>query len=808
MFQDSYAFLTLAWRGLRRARGLTAAAVLTLALGIAGTTTMFALVEGVLLRPLPVRDQASLIVAWKEVQSSSPGHWPFSIEDLQSIERENRLFDGVAGVGYTGAVPVGVVENGAAGYIRTSAVAGDLFAVLGVEPMLGRSLQTRDGVSGTEDVVVITHGLWQRRYGGSPTAIGRRLAIGERTFTIVGVMPPDVEFPRGVEAWMTVAAATAVRTNQAFQVAVDLVARLRPGVSEAQAASELATLVATLDADNPAEETSLRLVTRPFAEVVVGDVRGAMLMLLAAVGLVLAIASANVANLLLMRGAARRPEFAVRAALGASRGRLAREMLAESLLLSLAAGTLGLAGTWALMQVVPAMIPDGLPRVDAVRIDATVAGFCFGVAFATAALAGLWPTLAASRTDVITLLRSGGRGGDGEGTEGGRRGLVVAQVALAMMVLAAAGLLTRSLVKLQAAGEELAVDQLVLARLALAQADAADRGRHLRILSDVISGLEASPGVQSATAINATPFSGIGWDALFTAEGQGTNQAAANPVLNLESILPGYFEVFEVALVRGRYFTSADTERAPRVAIVSEDVAARVWPGEDPIGQRLKIGAAASDQPWRTVVGVVRPTRYRELRDAWATLYVPAEQFLVAAQTIVLRTGLPAGAAAALIREHVRETDPDAIVMSVAPFADLLERPLARPRFYALLVIAFGAASLVLSVVGLSAVVGASVRQRDREMGVRVALGASAADIRALVLREGFRLAAAGAGIGLIAAAAGSRLLHGLLFDVQPLDPASLAVAALLLGAAAALATYLPARRAARVDPATMLRAD
>lgn len=798
----------LAWRGLRRVRGLTAAAVLTLAVGIAGTTTMFALVEGVLLRPLPVRDQGSLMVAWKEVRSSSPGHWPFSIDDLETIGRESRLLERVAGVSYTGAVPVGVIEDGAAGYIRTAAVSGDLFAVLGVAPVLGRSLRDRDGVTGAENVLVIAHGLWQRRYGGSPRALGRRILIGERTFTVVGVMPPDVEFPRGVEAWMTVAAAHAVRTNEAFQVAVDLVARRRPGVTEAQAAGELQTLVATLDASKEADAIDLQLVTRAYEDVVIGDVRGAMLVLFVAVGLVLAIASANVANLLLMRGAARRPELAVRAALGASGGRLAREVLAESLLLSLAAGVVGLIAAWWLVQVVPASIPDGLPRVDAVRIDSGVVAFCVGVAFFTAALAGLWPALSSSRTDVVTMLRSGGRGAAGDGAHVGRRTLVVAQVALAITVVAAAGLLMRSLLKLQALGGELAVHQLVLARLALPQADAAERGRHLRFLTDVVDRLEASPGVRAATAINAMPFAGIGWDALFTAEGQSPDEATGNPLLNLESILPGYFDTFEVALMRGRYFTVADNERAPEVAIVSEDVAARLWPGEDPIGKRLKIGGAASEQPWRTIVGIVRPTRYRDLRDAWATLYLPAEQFLVAAQTLALRTDLPPAAAAALAREQVRAADPDVQVMSVVPFVDLLERPLARPRFYALLIGLFGAASLVLSAIGLYAVMGASVRQRGREMGVRVALGATAADLRRLVLGEGLRLTAVGAVIGLLAAAAGTRLLRGLLFEVQPLDPLALAGAALLLTAAAALAMYLPARRAARIDPGTMLRAD
>jgi putative ABC transport system permease protein len=818
IFEPWWQDLRLAWVGLRRARGFTGAAVLTLAVGIAGTTAMFALIQGVLLRPLPVREQDRLLVAWRQLRSTgSTGstHWPFRAHDIDVISQESRVLESVAGVSYYGAWPLVAAEKGFTSDISGAAVAGDFFRVLGVDPILGRALRRADGVVGAENVLVITHGLWQRRYGGSRDVIGRRVLANERPFTIVGVMPPGVECPHGVEAWMTVAAAASTLTNPGLQEGVrrdvDLIARLRPGATIEQARSELSGLTSRLEADaTPDTPRGVAPLVRSYEDVVVGDVRPALLVLFGAVGLVLLIASANVANLLLLRGEARRPELAVRAALGAGRGRLARPLLAESLLLAVAAGVVGLAVTWWTLRGLVALVPYGLPRVDSVRIDAGVLLFTVAVAFVTAALAGLAPALSLARADLVTHLRSGGRGAAGRVARRGRRALVVAQVALAVTVVAAAGLLTHSLLRLQAVEMGLTADRLVFVWLALPPAKYADRARHLQLLNDVVAQLEAAPGIAGATPVNTPPFAGAGgWDAPgFTAEGQSAQRAAANPSLNLESIHPNYFETFEVRLVRGRGFTEADRQGAPPVAVVSEDVAARTWPAQDPIGKRIKLGQLDSAEAWRTVVGVARPTRYRELAAPRPTLYLPAEQFIVAAHMLVLRTASPLSLVARLARERVRAVDPDVEVTSVAPFTQLLRGPLARPRFNAILIGVFGMVALLLATIGLYAVMAASVRQRYPEMGVRVALGATASDVRGLVLGEGLRLAGLGATIGLAAAMALTRLLRGLLFGVHPLDPASLLAAVLLLVGVSALASYLPARRATRVDPVAMLRAD
>ena len=808
--------LRLAWVGLRRARAFTAAAVLTLAVGIGGTTAMFALIQGVLLRPLPVPRQGRLVLAWKALPAAGSAHWPFRATEIDVISKESRVLESVAGVSYYDhPSPFAAVENGSASSISGAAVAGDFFRVLGVEPILGRALNRDDDVIGTEGVLVITHGLWQRRYGGSRDVIGRRLIVSEHPFAIVGVMPPQVECPHGVEAWMTVAASASTVTNPAFREGVlrdvDLIARLRPGATIEQAKSELSGLTSRLEAGAPPDAVrGWTPVVRSYEDVVVGDVRPALLLLFGAVGLVLLIASANAANLLLLRGEGRRPELAVRAALGAGPGRLARQLLAESLLLALAAGLAGLAVTWWTLRALVGLVPDGLPRVESVRIDAGVLLFTVAVAFLTAALAGLTPALSLARADLVGHLRSGGRGATGRAARPGRRGLVVAQVALAVTVVAAAGLLTRSLLRLQAVDMGLAADRLVFVRLALPQAKYADGARRLQFLKDVVARLEATPGIAGATPVNTPPFAGTGgWDAPeFTAEGQSAERAATNPSLNLESVLPNYFDTFDVKLVRGRGFTHADRRDAPDVAVVSEDVAAHTWPGDDPIGKRIKLGRLDAGEPWRTVVGMARPTRYRELVRPRPTLYLPAEQFVAEADMLVLRTASPLALVAGLVREDVLGVDPDVQVRHVAPFTALLQGPLARPRFNAFLIGVFGIAALLLAAIGLYAVIAASVRQRYTEIGVRVALGATASDVRGLVLGEGLQLAGIGAAIGLAGAVVANRLLRGLLFGVRPLDPVSLLAAALLLVGVSALASYMPARRAARVDPVSMLRAE
>jgi putative ABC transport system permease protein len=798
-----------AFRSLWRAKGFAAAAVSTLAIGIAGTTVMFALVHGVLLRPLPVHDQDRLIVAWKEMRTSGSARYPFGNTEIEAIVEASQLLEHAAGVTRNGVARVVVTDAGVPSYANVGLVTGGFFDVLGVRPLLGRSITPADERAGAENVIVISAGFWQRRYGGSREIVGRSLLVGERPFTIVGVMPPDLDYPSGVEIWRTT---HSVPTDGPFGDAarreVNLIARLRPGVTVEQATSEIVSSSQRLDARSPPSTVrDLTPVVRPFAEVLVGDVRLAMLALSAAVGLVLLIATANLGNLLLMRGEGRRGELALRTALGAGRARIISQVFAESVAVAVLAGVAGVTMAWWGLRGLIASVPDGLPRVESIRIDGTVVAFSIGIVLVAALVAGLIPALASLRADLMSSLRSGGHGTTGTSATLGRRSLVVAQVALAVIVVAVAGLLIRSVLKLQAIELGLAADRLVLLDLHLPPDKYSARHRHAQFLDELIARLEGVPGIAGATPVNIAPFSDRGWDVpRVTAEGQDAGEAAANPSLNLESIFPNYFDTLEVAILRGRAFTAVDREDTLLVAIVSDDVAAQLWPDQDPIGKRVKMGPPTAAGEWRTVVGVAAPTRYRTVTTPRPTLYLPATQLQMTATMLVVRSAAPLELLTTVARDGVRSVDPDVQLLEAAPFAGLLHRPLARPRFNAVVLSIFGVAALLLSVIGLYAVMAAHVDQRTREIALRLALGSTAAGVSRLVLYEAVRLAGAGAAVGVAAAAAITRLLRGMLFEVNPLDPSTMAGAALLLVAASAIASYAPVRRATRVDAASILR--
>jgi predicted permease len=793
-------------RALWQAKAFTAAASLTLALGITGTTVMFAVVDGVLLRPLPVRDQGRLILAWKELRSSRFAHYPFGGPDVEAVVGASQLIESGAGVTSNGAVAWVAVEDGSASYVHGALVTGAFFDVLGIHPLLGRALRPADDVAGADNVVVISHGLWTRRYGASREAIGRRMTLGGTAFTVVGVMPPGLDYPNGVEAWRTV---RSVPSGGAFGDAahyeIDLLARLRPGVTIDQAAAELESILKRLDASAPADRPrDLAAVVRTFEGVIVGDLRPAMLALFGAVALVLLIAAANVANLLLLRSEARSREFALRAALGAGRGRILGLMFAECLAMAGVAGAAALIlSSWSLEGILR-LIPDALPRGEDIRVDIRVLSFAMGVALLTAMAACIVPALASVRHDLMAQLRDRHRV---RSSVLGRRVLAATQVGLAVMIVAGAGLLIRSLLKLQAVDLGLEADRLMFVDLNPSP-KFKDPAHHSQFLDEIVVRLESTPEVVAATPVNVLPFSGLGgWDVpRFAAAEQTAAEAMVNPSLNLESIHPNYFDALQIRIRRGRPFTPADRDGAVNVAIVSEDVAARTWPGDDPIGKRLKMGRPDSESPWLTVVGVAEATRYRELMTPRATLYVPAKQFLNTARMLVVRSAVSPAQMASLVREQVRAIDPGVQLIRVAPFARLLDAPLARPRFNVWLVALFATGAILLASVGLYAVIAAFVRQRDREIGIRMALGATAAHVRNLVLGEAARLAGLGATAGLAGALATTRLVRGMLYEMDPLDAPTLAGAALLLILASLVAAYVPMRRARRVDAAVMLR--
>jgi predicted permease len=807
--EDLRCDVRLAWRGLVRAKAFSVATILTLALGIAGTTVMFTLVRGVLLRPLPVRDQERLIVAWKELRSSGFTHHPFGDLEIEAVGRESRFIEAVAGGDANGAGRAVVTENGASSYVNVAIVTGRFFEVLGVDALLGRPLGPADDVEGAEDVVAISHALWTRRYGRARDIIGRRISIDQKRFTIVGVMPSDVDHSGGAEVWRTTRSfSTTGPFGDAARREIDLIARLRPGVTLEQVTSELAALTRRFDERAlPGRIRDLVPVVRSYEQAAVGNVRAPLVALLAAVALVLLIATANVANLFLMRGEARRSELAVREAVGAGRGRIVRELLVESLTLSLLAAVAGLTFTWWTLQALLALVPDGLPRLESIRVDVVVVAFTAAIACATCCLAAVAPALWLRDVDLVSQLRGGGRGATSPAARRGRRGLVVAQVALAVLVVAAAGLLIRSLLRLQSADTGFAA-HLVFVELSLPAGTYDGRAQHAQFLEQTIASLEAAPAIAAATPVNVMPFSGDGgWDVpTFTAEGQGADRAASNPALNLESVFPNYFETFGISLMQGRAFTAADRQGTAAVAILSQDVAMQLWPGGDPVGRRIKMGGPDSGESWVTVVGVAASTRYRELARPRPTLYLPAAQFQVTAQMFVVRTTAPLELLSRIAREQIRRADPNVQVVQVSPYTRVLDRPLARPRFNAFLLGAFSTAALLLSAIGHYAVMSAFVRQRDREIAVRLALGATSAHVRGLVLGETARLAGLGALSGLAIAVVATRAIRRAFHDVVSLDPLMLLAAAAVLIAASMLVSLVPMRRAVRVDAVAVLR--
>ena len=801
--------LRYACRMLWHAKAFTGAAVLTLALGIAGTTVMFALIQGVLLRPLPVDDQDRLIISWKEARAAGSARYPFGNTEIEAVAEASHLLASAAGVTRNGVGRTVVTANGQSSYANVALVTGGFFDVLGVEPLLGRTLSVADEQDGAESVIVISSGLWRRQYGGARDVIGRRVTLGESPFTIVGVMPPDIDYPPGVEMWRTTSSVPATGPfGDAARREVNLIGRLRPGVSVEQATSEISSLHQRLDeVAAPDAMRGLVPVVRPFADVVVGDISATMLALFGAVGLVLLIACANVANLLLLRGEVRRGELALRSALGAGQSRILQQVFAEGIVLSLLAGLVGFVIAWSSLQSLVTLVPDGLPRVESIRIDQSVVLFALAVVFVTALLASVAPALLALRQDLVSPLRSGAPSIAGGSSARGRRTLVVAQVALAVTVLAAAGVLIRSVLNLQTVELGLPADRLVLLDLHLPSARYAERQQRGQFLEEAISQLEAVPAIAAATPVNVAPFTGQGWDVpQFTAEGQGHDQTVANPSLNLESIHPNYFDTFQVPILRGRAFAAADTAGAPEVAIVSADVAAQVWPQSDPIGKRLKLGRLDSRFGWYTIVGVAGQTRYRTVLSPRPTLYLPAAQFQMTATMLVVRSTARLELLTSLASERFGAIDPEVRLMRVMPFADLLARPLARPRFNAFLLGVFGFAALLLSTMGLYAVLAASVRQRAREIAIRMALGATATTVRRMVAAEASRLAAMGVLIGIGSTLVATRFLQGMLFEVEPFDALSIISAGGLLIGAAALAARVPLHRATRADIVTVLR--
>jgi predicted permease len=683
-----------------------------------------------------------------------------------------------------------------------------------VTPALGRTIRPEDDVPGAPRVLVISHALWQREYGGDPAVLGRTLVPHSYgvPYTIVGVAPSGLDVPRGAEFWAPIAPTTTAPDGKSWAY-VDVVGRLRPGATPEQARAEFTAFVGReLGAVSPMF-ADVEGTVRTLPVHVVGDVRPALAAITAAGALVLLIACVNVAGLLLVRTMRRHQELAVRAAVGAGRARLARQLLVEHATLAALGGLLG-AGVAALaVRGFAVLAPAELPRVSEVRVDGGLLALATLVTALVVLLVGLVPALGGARVAVADALRQHGRGVfGGRRTRTARRGLVALQVALALVVLAGAGLVTRSLTRLQrvelgVAAESVAVMQLVSGEQVVGPGpDALARKR--ATIARVLERVRATPGVVDAAPVTLTPFSGTtGWDGLWEVEGRDApGDSASAPWLNMESTSASYLRTMGVALRQGRFLAESDREEAPEVVVLSEGAARRLWPGEDAIGKRLRLPMPGAG--WRTVVGVVADTRYRELTDPRPTVYLPYRQFPQPPEFLAVRAAGDPAALVPTLRRAVREAAPDLLLAGGGPMDQLLAAPLARPRLNAALLGAFAAVALVLTAVGLFGVVASGVAQRLREFGVRSALGARPGDLARLALGEGLGLAVVGAGVGVAAALGATRVLASALYEISPSDPLTLVATTALLLLVCAAACLVPARRAARVDPVTALRAE
>jgi putative ABC transport system permease protein len=808
--------MKFALRQLLKSPGFTLVALLTLALGIGANTAIFSLVNAVILRPLPFPRPEQLMLVWcnntREKIPDDITSWP-TFNDWRT---QNRTFSSMAGYS---AGNMNLTGNGEPEQIPGCTVGDKFFESLGVSPLLGRWFSDDEQVEGKDAVVIIGHGLWQRRFGGDPAVIGKDIQIGGRPRTIVGVMPPGFAFPAKTDAYIPIAPTPQRRAGRnSFWLPV--MGRLKPGVTVAEAQADLLAITQNVIRANPGQEGYLVNVVGLHAWTV-RHVRTALWVLLGAVGCVLLIGCANLANLLLARGVSRRREIAVRIALGASRGQIVRQLLAESALLAVGGGGLGvLLGIWGL-DAIKAFAGATLPQFALIRIDPAVLAVTAAVSVLCGLGFGLLPAWQASRTNPHDALKDGGRGSSVSRSAQLTRGaLVIAQTALAVVLLVGAGLLLRSFWKLSQVETGLHGDQLVSLPLNLPRAKYNDGPKTAAFHAQLEEKLASLPGVQSAALTSSILLERLHNSGIFTIEGQPTPPDGHRLELPIDSASPGYFATMKIPLVEGRMFNASDVQGGAQVALINETMAHMFWPHQSPLGRRFLFGNPpppdakdANGQPrlpnWITIVGVVKDTRRqgadRAIRiESWLPMAQnPSRRFLV-----IVRTALSPAVIARSLREAVWSIDRDLPVPRIAPVTELIDATTAQRRLNLSLLAAFAGLALVLAALGLYGVVAYSVTQRTGEFGIRFALGARPSDVLRLVLGQATRLVAIGLLVGLIGALALGRVVESLLFGVNAYDGATYAGVILVLGAAALVAAWLPARRAAKVDPMSALRTE
>jgi putative ABC transport system permease protein len=799
-------------RMLLKKPGFTLIAVMTLALGIGANTAIFSVVNGVLLKSAPYHEPERIALLWGDMPSLNEHHDQVSATDVADWRKLNSVFEEVATFAKWTSTLSG---EGEPERLSGMQVGDGYFSVMQGRPLLGRVFTPEEQVDGKDYVIVLGYGLWQSRFGGARDVIGKKVYLSARPYTIVGVMPEDFQpLPANLlenqHAQFYRPVAEAYDEEERASRHLRAIARLKANVSLDQAQSEMSLIARRLADEHPKSNTgySVRLVT--ITEETVGGIRLALILLQLAVLAVLLIACANVGNLSLARATARQKEIVIRAALGAGRGRLIRQLLTESLLIALLGGALGLLlALWG-TELITTLGKEFIPSLSRIEIELPVLAFTLAVSVGAGILFGLAPAIQLSRVELNEGLKEGGRNAGGSmGQRRLRNGLIVAEVAMAVVLLISAGLLIRSVIHLHRASPGFNTGNLLTMNVSLPSAKYPDAPKWVAFYDQISQRIQALPGVQSVGLTSVLPISHNFDRRSFQVETHPVprgQEADADTYI----VTPGYLRTMQIPLLKGRELTAQDVVGVEPVALISETFARRYWPGDEPLGKRIKFpGSTARPQPWRTIVGVVRDVKqYGVDKESTMQLYLPEAQLPVSWLTLAVRTAGDPAQTLGAIRNEIRGVDPDQAVFEVATMEGLLAEAIAKRRFVMILLAGFASLALALAAIGIYGVMGYTVAQRTQEIGVRMAMGAQTGDVLKLVVGQGMRLALGGVAIGLAAACGLTRLMATLLFSVKAIDPLTFGVIALLLIAVALLACYIPARRATKVDPMVALRTE
>jgi len=808
-----------AFRVMRKSPGFTLIIILTLALGIGANTSIFSIVNGVLLRPLPFRDPDQLVRIYFDAPGVGLHNIQFAEPELEDLQKRAGIFEGVSVAFPSSTNLTGAKNPERLEYLGTNT---NYFSMLGVKPEIGRLLGEQDWSPGFAYQVVISDSLWRRSYGGDPGVLGRSVRLDNDAYTIVGVLPPDFRHPgptisRAVEVWGVCGfmADPFPKPVRGARVLPGAIGRLKPGITIAQAQAALTSMAAEIRRDFPNNyppQSKWTITIQPLQESLVGSVRPMLVVLLGAVTLIVFIVALNIGGLLLARVSGRTQEMAVRTALGASRGRRVQQMLTESLLLALLGGIAGLATAVVTLKAVLRFVPANLPRLSEVNIDWRVLGFALLISLATGLLFALAPAIHSSKAGLATTMREGSRGSGYSAKAGRLRDvLIMAQLAFAVVLMIGAGLLLETLRDLLRQNPGFNPSQVVTANIWLPTPNNPQLDSYLTVAQQIpfnrelLRRMNAIPGVELAGITSSLPATGTTNSNSLAIEDRPT-ESSGDLRAEIIRISPDYFRVMQTPLMEGRFFTEDDENGKLPVAIIDEVMARRYWPDRDPVGRRLRIGQNPA-LPWNTVVGVVRDVKHDGLDvDGVPHVYVPVNQFRGRVLSLVLRTSLPAITLESQIREGVGSVDPGLPVFNVTSMDEVLDASLASRRFSANLVAGFAVLALLLASIGIYGLLAYMVGQRSREIGLRMALGAGRGDVLKLILQKGVALVVVGIVAGVIAAALSASFMASLLYGVRPRDPGVFTLVPLLLLVVAIAASYIPAWRATKVDPIVALR--